>query len=100
MKVHWTDRAKWRLRLIEQEIAEHNPTAAKTITARILKRSGQIGHFPQSGRRTPEYDRDDIREMLERPYRIIYRIKTDIEQADVVAVMHYRQVLPGDVEAL
>ncbi len=45
----------------------------------------------------PEYRRDDIREVIERPYRIIYRIKED--QIDVLAVIHSAQQLPPDVPA-
>lgn len=94
MKVHWTDRAKWRLKSIKAHIAENNPEAAKATTRRLLKRSRQIAEHPYTGRQTPEYQRDDIRELLERPYRIIYRIKET--QIDVIAVMHYRQLLPDD----
>jgi len=98
MKVHWTDRAKWRLKLIEDYIAKENPDAAKALTKRLLQRSHKISDFPYSGRQTPEYQREDIRELLERPYRIIYRIKET--QIDVIAVMHYRQLLPGDDKGL
>ena len=98
MKVHWTDRAKWRLKLIEDYIAKENPEAAKALTKRLLQRSHKTSDFPYSGRQTPEYQREDIRELLERPYRIIYRIKET--QIDVIAVMHYRQLLPGDDKGL
>jgi plasmid stabilization system protein ParE len=46
----------------------------------------------------PEYQRDDVREILERPYRILYRIKPD--RIDVITVMHYRQLLPSDLTEL
>jgi toxin ParE1/3/4 len=39
-----------------------------------------------------EYERDDVREVLEYPYRIIYRIKPD--QIDVLAVVHGARELP------
>lgn len=45
-----------------------------------------------SGRSVPEYEADDIREIIENPYRIIYRIKSD--QIDVLAVIHCAQLLP------
>ena len=48
-----------------------------------------------SGRKVPEYEADDIREIIEKPYRIIYRIKS--EQIDVLAVVHRRQLLPNDI---
>ena len=40
----------------------------------------------------PEYEAADIREIIERPYRLIYRIKAD--QIDVLAVIHSAQRLP------
>jgi len=41
-----------------------------------------------------EYDAEDIRELIEKPYRIIYRIKQD--QIDVVAVIHGARILPDE----
>jgi plasmid stabilization system protein ParE len=42
----------------------------------------------------PEYGAPDIREVIERPYRIIYRIRE--EHIDVLAVVHSAQVLPPE----
>lgn len=97
MKVVWTDRAKARLRKIHTEIADDAPQAADDLVRRLVRRSLQLQTVARSGRKVPEYNRDDIRELKERPYRIIYRLS---DRVDVVAVMHYRQLLPGDVEGL
>ncbi len=59
-------------------------------------RSRQIEGLPGSGRQVPEYEDPALRELLERPYRIIYRLLP--ERIDVVTVMHYRQVLPKNME--
>ena len=59
------------------------------------RRSEQIADQPYSGRKVPEYDVEDIRELIEKPYRIIYRIKPD--QIDVVAVIHGAQLMPDDI---
>jgi toxin ParE1/3/4 len=59
---------------------------------RITRRSEQLAAFPLSGPIVPEYESPEIRELLERPFRIIYRVKT--EQIDVVAVVHGAQILP------
>lgn len=61
---------------------------------KITRRSEQIGIFPSSGRKVPEYDAEDIREIIEYPYRIIYRIKPDV--IDVIAVLHSARLLPDD----
>lgn len=43
----------------------------------------------------PEYSRDDVREVIERPYRIIYRIMES--QIDVLAVIHGARLLPPEI---
>ena len=96
MRVHWTDRAKTRLRLIHDHIAKDAPLVASQVVERLLRRSIQIGDLPYSGRTVPEYQREDIREALEEPYRIVYRILPD--RIDIIAVMHYRQLLPSDLK--
>ena len=61
---------------------------------RLTNRSEQIASFPLSGRVVPEYEAPDVREVIERPYRIIYRIKPD--QIDILAVVHSAQMLPPE----
>jgi plasmid stabilization system protein ParE len=86
MKVHWTDTAEGHLSALYAYIAQDSPAYAKRMVDRLTRRSQQIGDFPFSGRRVPEYDIDQIREVIEGPYRIIYHIKPD--QIDVLAVIH------------
>jgi len=43
----------------------------------------------------PELRRTDLREVLERPYRIIYLIGSD--RIDILTIVHYRQLLPEDL---
>ena len=86
MKVHWTDTAEGHLEAIRVYIAQDSPEYAKRMVDCITRRSQQIAEFPFSGRRVPEYDINQIREVIEGPYRIIYHIKP--EQIDVLAVIH------------
>lgn len=60
---------------------------------RLTKRSAQITDFPFSGRSVREYEMDQVREIIEGPYRIIYYIKSD--QIDVLAVIHGAQNISG-----
>lgn len=86
MIVHWTHAALRHLSAIHDYIAQDSPRYAREIVDRITARSGQIGQFPESGRAVPEYSREDVREVVEDPYRIVYRIRP--ERVDVVAVIH------------
>lgn len=67
MKVRWTDRAKQRLKLIQQHIAKDAPLVAPTVIERLIRRSIQIGEFPHSGREVPEYRHPDVREIFGAP---------------------------------
>ena len=77
MRVHWTHTAIEHLLVIYEHIAQDAPLYAQRMIDRITKRSEQIAAFPRSGRMVPEYKAPDIREVIERSYRIIYRIKPD-----------------------
>lgn len=95
MRVHWTQNAIGHLANIYEYIALNSPTYAKGMVDKITRRSEQIADQPLSGRKVPEYQSEDIRELIEKPYRIIYRIKSD--QIDVVAVIHGARLLPEEV---
>ena len=95
MKVHWTNNAIAHLVYIYEFVSRDSSIYAKRMVDRITKRSEQIASFPMSGRKVLEYEADDIRELIEKPYRIIYRIKS--EQVDVLAVVHCMQLLPKDI---
>lgn len=86
MNVHWTDTAEAHLDAIYRHIARDSPVYAKRMVDRLTRRSIQIADFPQSGRKVPEYNFEQIREVIEGPYRIAYHIKAD--QIDVIAVLH------------
>jgi toxin ParE1/3/4 len=90
--IRWTAEARTRLDDIEAHIALNSEAAAKDMIARLLARPDQLTIASASGREVPEYQRRDIRELLERPYRIIYGLAP--ERAVILTVMHYRQVLP------
>ncbi|MEJ2648628.1 MAG: type II toxin-antitoxin system RelE/ParE family toxin [Sedimentisphaerales bacterium] len=72
MKVHWTDTALRHLDAIYHFIAQDSPPYAKRMVDRLTRRSQQISEFPFSGRSVPEYEMEQIREVIEGPYRIIY----------------------------
>lgn len=86
MIVHWTETAEGHLDAIYAYIAQDSETYALRTVDRITRKSQQIAAFPLSGRRVPEYDLDQLREVFSGPYRIIYHITPD--RIDVIAVIH------------
>jgi addiction module RelE/StbE family toxin len=92
MKVRWTHTAVRHLSAIHDYIAQDSPIYARRMVDRLTRRSQQIVTFPYSGRKVPEYEADDIREIIEASYRLIYRIQDN--HIDILAVIHGAQTLP------
>jgi len=44
---------------------------------RVIDAVGRLERFPRSGKVVPELNRDDVREVIAPPYRIVYRIVGD-----------------------
>ncbi|MDJ0559447.1 MAG: type II toxin-antitoxin system RelE/ParE family toxin [Microcystis aeruginosa Ma_QC_Ca_00000000_S207] len=86
MKVFWTETAVNHLSSIYNYISQNSPQYAQRLVERLTRRSEQIANFPFSGRIVPEFETEQIREVIEGSYRIIYYIKP--EQIDVIAVLH------------
>jgi addiction module RelE/StbE family toxin len=95
MRIYWTQNAVEHLVNIYEYIALNSPTYARRMVDRITRRSQQLADQPLSGRKVPEYETEDVRELIEKPYRIIYRIKAD--QIDVLAVIHGARLLPEQI---
>jgi toxin ParE1/3/4 len=95
MKVDWTENSLAHLRAIRDYIAQDSPRYALATIDRLTQRSKQFGIFPFAGSKVPEYDRDDIREAIEAPYRIIYRVLP--QRIDVLAVIHSARQLPPEI---
>jgi toxin ParE1/3/4 len=74
MKLFWTETAKQNLLSIRRYIAADNPTAANRWVERLKERARSSLHSPFAGRKVPEFSRDDIRELIEGNYRIVYQV--------------------------
>jgi addiction module RelE/StbE family toxin len=91
MKVVWTENAVRHLHGIHDFIALNSSTYAKRTIDRITRRSEQIVDQPLSGRKVPEFDAEHIRELIESPYRIIYRVHAN--RVEVLGVIHGARLL-------
>lgn len=92
--VEWTDAAVADLRSILAYLADENPAAALLALERIEARAACLRALPFRGRVVPELAAHDIhtcRELLERPWRIVYRTEGPIVR--VLAVLDARRSL-------
>jgi len=77
MKLFWTETAQRDLQNIRRYIAADSPAAAKRWVEKLKDRAGKAFTAPLSGRKVPEFLRDDIRELIEGTYRIVYQVFSD-----------------------
>jgi plasmid stabilization system protein ParE len=98
LRVHWTETAAGHVTAVHDYIAQDSEVYARRMVDRLTSRSKQLARFPESGRTVPEYEQVDVRELIEGPYRIIYRILP--QQIDVLAVVHSARELPSSVDKL
>jgi toxin ParE1/3/4 len=97
MKLRWSHRARRDLVDIGRYIARDKPETARRWVERLRQRAQAAAEMPRSGRRVPEIDRDDVREVLVRRYRIVYQIHES--EIRVLTVFEGHRLLPGDVMA-
>ena len=80
------------LRAVQAYIARRSPRYADAMIQRIVDRSELLSQYPMIGAVVAEYDDEQLRELLEGPFRIIYRNLPD--QVDVIAVIHAARMMP------
>ena len=96
-KLRWMPRSLEDLRAIRRYIAQDNPRAARRWVERLRERARAATKAPKGGRRVPEIDRDDVREVIVGNYRIIYRIRG--RELQVLTVIEGHRLLPRDAVA-
>ena len=87
VKIVWTDLAVFELKEIYDYISYDSRRYAKNQIERIKQKTSILKSMPEIGRIVPEYDKNEIRELFEGNYRIIYRITT-IDLVEILTIHH------------
>lgn len=91
--IRWTDQAIADLSAIRAFIEQDSPHYASVVVARLVRAVERLREFPQSGRVVPEFERRAVREIVERPYRIIYRLVRE-DEIHILTVHHSAKRMP------
>jgi toxin ParE1/3/4 len=94
-KVIWTDEAIADLRQIVARIAKDNPTAAVKVGEELIRKSMLLTEHARIGRMLRELKRDTLREIIIRPYRLIYEIDDSSSTIKVRVLWHGARREPG-----
>ena len=60
----------------------------------LISATEQLQLFPEHGRIVPEYRNPDLREIIFRPYRIVYRLNHERSICEIARVWHSARDTP------
>ncbi len=90
-KIIWTGPATNDVREIVEYIALENPVAARSLAQRIEHHVVQLERYPYSGSYVPEMAESGIRQLIEPPCRIFYRV--DRKTVYILHVLRFERLL-------
>jgi plasmid stabilization system protein ParE len=93
-KLIWSPAARDDLHDIVVFIARDNPNRGMSFGYELISETDRLQEFPELGRIVPEYRNDDIREIVFRPYRIVYRVNHENKICEIARVWHSARGLP------
>ncbi len=94
MKVRWTEQALARLADIYDYIADDNADAAAKLVDDLVDRGDKLAKFPKRGRMVPELGNPEIRELVIRGYRLVYRVGA--KRIDILTAFEGHHLLPEE----
>lgn len=87
VRINWTLQARNDLKGIAEYISKDSKLYAKRQVLKVRNRTDILKSQNYSGRKVPEIQNENIREILEGNYRIIYRVVTE-KRIDILTIYH------------
>jgi len=78
------------------ESIRHSSAAGGLLVDRIRAAIDRALAFPRIGRRVGEIEHCEVRELIVRPFRIVYRVRPD--SIEIVAIFHSSRLPPWTSE--
>ena len=91
MKIKWSHEALERLIEIEEYISKDSPARAIQFVDQLIEQAELLSGKPRMGRTVPELASPDIRELIFKKYRIVYRLK--INSIEILTVFEGHRML-------
>lgn len=76
-------------------ISRDSVAAAERQRKKILRAAEQLSSFPRSGRVVPEFNNQSLREVIQKPIRIIYELKN--KEVHILAMHHSSRQLDQEL---
>ncbi|HEY5915153.1 MAG TPA: type II toxin-antitoxin system RelE/ParE family toxin [Verrucomicrobiae bacterium] len=96
-KLIWSPAARDDLRDLVRFIARDNADRAASFGLQLIRRTEMVQEFPEMGRALPERRDARLREIIVRPYRVIYRLTPERQLVEIVRIWHAARGEPEGV---
>lgn len=87
VRIKWTSQSLEDLKGIYEYIAMDSKKYAKLQVVKLRSRTQILKSNPSAGKRVPELNQDQFRELVEGNYRIIYKILST-SRIDIITIHH------------
>lgn len=88
VKLKWTPKARGHLRSIYDYISRDSVPYAKRFIERLIAATEKAQQFPEIGRVVPELADYELREIIFKNYRIVYRHMKSEQTVQILSVLH------------
>lgn len=94
-EVVWTETATVDLESIVEYVSRDSEFYAISIAREIVAAASSLARLAGRGRTVPEYANPQIRELIIRRYRLIYRLAND--RVEILRIIHGAREMPPTV---
>lgn len=75
-------------------ISRDNPREGEKFGYEIADKAQNLSEYPLFGRVVPEFKTESLREIIHRPYRILYRVRKEQKLIEILRVWHAARGIP------
>lgn len=90
-EIVWSERAIKDLENIGEYIAKDSIRYAELVVQKLFNRPQHLVNAPYLGRIVPEFESENIRELIEGSYRIVYLVSPDANQPIEIITVHHNK---------
>jgi toxin ParE1/3/4 len=93
-KLIWSPVSRDDLRDIVRFISRDSSERAQSFAFRLMTQADILQEHPEIGRKVPEHRKPMMREIIFKPYRIVYRVNHQRKIVEIIRVWHAARGTP------
>ena len=79
------------LEAIVRYVSLTNLSAGRRVGESLIEKIKEISQLPSKGQKVPEFDLPNIRQLILKPYPIVYRVEEDKKRISIARFWHSSQ---------